>query len=194
MTDARSKWDLIYADADAETKPLDALLRFANLLPSKGTALDLACGRAANAEFLAQRGLQVSAWDISPVVVAQIQQRFAERDLTVDAQARDVQQQPPEPNSFDVVVVQNFLVRDLAPHIVDALRPQGWLIYQTFVVDKVDSVGPSNPDYLLNTGELLSMFAALTPRAYMDFGSSGDRQTGLRNAALLVAQKPAGQH
>ena len=37
----------------------------------------------------------------------------------------------------------------------NALRPRGVLYYQTFVRAKVAEIGPSNPDYLLEPGELL---------------------------------------
>ena len=192
MTEVRAKWDAIYSKGAEAPAPLDALLRFSSLLPTEGRALDVACGRAANAMVLARRGLEVSAWDISPVVIEWVANTFAEEGLRVDAQARDIAAEPPDANSFDVIVVANYLDRTLAPHLCAALRPGGWLIYQTFVVDKVDDVGPSNPEYLLATGELLSLFDGLITRAYMDFGSSGDGATGLRNAALLIAQKPHG--
>jgi len=68
---------------------------------------------------------------------------------------RDVSQQPPEPESFDVIVVSRFLDRSICPAISRALKPDGVLFYQTFVH------GLSNPDFLLAPNELLSLFSEL---------------------------------
>ncbi|MEM7206549.1 MAG: class I SAM-dependent methyltransferase [Pseudomonadota bacterium] len=189
MSDAQAKWDAVYRKIGEVAEPLSALREYTALLPARGIALDLACGRAANAEFLARRGLTTSAWDISPVVINQVSRRFDENALTIDTQVRDVVAQPPAPETFDVIVVARFLERSLAPAITDALTPGGVLVYQTFVSEKVNNVGPTNPDYLLATNELLTLFARLTARVLLDLGCCGDVEFGLRNEALLIAQK-----
>jgi len=40
-----------------------------HLLPSQGTALDLACGQGGNSQLLAKAGLDVLAWDSSAVAI-----------------------------------------------------------------------------------------------------------------------------
>lgn len=122
------------------------------------SALDLACGRAANGHWLAQRGFHVSAWDFSETVVAEIRSRKPQ--LLLDAAVRDVIEHPPEPRSFNVIVVSRFLHRALCPAIADALKPGGVLFYQTF------THGLSNPDYLLAPNELLSLFGELKVLEY----------------------------
>jgi tellurite methyltransferase len=196
MSSSKQKWDAHYRQAggkcdDNAAGPLDALKDFAWLLPARGEALDLACGCAANAEFLARRGLHVHAWDVSSVVNEALEKRLHKSALPIDAQVRDVVALPPQSNQFDVIVVSRFLDRRLTDDLVAALKPDGMLIYQTFVVDKVAEVGPGNPDYLLHRGELLELFSALAPRVFFDLGSSGDTGHGLRNESLLIAQKMA---
>jgi tellurite methyltransferase len=196
MSSSKQKWDAHYRQAgatcdDDSAGPLDALRDFAWLLPVRGKALDLACGRAANAEFLARRGLHVHAWDISSVVIEALEKRLQKSGLPIDAQVRDVVALPPQSNQYDVIVVSRFLDRCLSDDLVAALKPNGMLVYQTFVVDKVAEIGPGNSDYLLHRGELLELFSALAPRVYFDLGSSGDAGQGLRNESLLIAQKVA---
>ena len=188
------KWDARYRDALRQgqlekANPLAALLEYSYLLPSSGTALDLACGTAGNADYLLEQGLQVSAWDISSVVTQQLKKDFSAQGKTVDVQSRDIVNNPPATETFDVIVVARFLERTLAPAIMSALKPQGVLFYQTFVRDKAQNTGPSNPDFLLDAGELLQLFAALTPRVFFDLGTVGHTSLGLRNESLLIAQK-----
>ena len=110
--------------------------------------------------------------------------------LAIECQARDVIAHPPPPQSFDLIVVSRFLERSLCPSIIDALRPNGLLFYQTFIRDKTDcNLGPSNPHFLLDTNELLRLFQGLTVRVYREDGMVGDRKRGVRNEACLVAEK-----
>ncbi len=62
---------------------------------------------------------------------------------------------------FDGVVVTNYLYRPLLPTILDALKPGGVLIYETFMVGNERFGKPSNPAFLLRPGELLEAFAGL---------------------------------
>ncbi len=191
MGGAQEKWDAIYSrNSGDEVHPVGALSDYAYLLPSAGVALDLACGKGGNALHLARRGLHVKAWDISTVAIEYLKQRGFAEGLTIDAQARDVVAQPPALATFDLIVVTRYLERALAPALSAALKPGGTLVYQTFVVDKVSQVGPTNPAFLLSENELLTLFSDLVVRIFSDTGSMGDVQNGTRNESLLIAQKP----
>ena len=62
MSELIKKWNLLYNQADASDYSASKVLtENCFLLPSTGTALDLACGLGANALFLAQQGLAVTA-------------------------------------------------------------------------------------------------------------------------------------
>ncbi len=156
-----------------------------------GTAIDVACGLGANALFLARRGLQTLAWDLSEVAVAKLQDFARTQGIPLSAEARDVLAHPPPPASADVIVVSRFLDRPLAPRLEQALRPGGILFYQTFTREKVGSAGPISPEFLLGRNELLHLFPNLRVVAYREEGLIGDLTQGLRNEALLVAQQPA---
>lgn len=185
-----NKWDQRYQNATAPGEPSYALREFSHLLPQSGTALDIACGLGADALFLAQRGFTVHAWDNSQVAIRKLQQFAAQRNLIVNAQCHDVSISPPPATSFDIIHVGHFLERELCPAIAAALKPGGLLFYQTFCVEKVDtSHGPSNPDFLLQKNELLRLFASLQVVVYHELGMLGATDTGLRDRALLIAQK-----
>ena len=163
-TTIASKWNARYAFASELPAAAHVLLQGAEHLPENGTALDIACGRGANAVFLAEHGLTVQAWDISENVIQWLQnyQQQRHRHLLLDAQVRDVVACPPKPNSVNVIVVSRFLHRPLCQQLVEALLPGGVLFYQTFIA------GLSNPDYLLAENELPNLFSSLQQLHYVE--------------------------
>lgn len=187
----RAKWDARYGEGDRVSEPARVLTENLHLLPPAGRALDLACGLGANALVLAERGLEVSAWDLSPVAIARLRDECKRCGVTVDAQVRDVQRDPPARSSFDLILVAHFLDRTLAPAIAAALRPAGLLYYQTFTREAVSACGPSDPDFRLAPNELLRLFPGLVVRFYREEGRLGDLGQGTRDLAQLVAQRRA---
>jgi tellurite methyltransferase len=172
--------------------PLAAHVLWGNrhLLPVTGRALDLACGLGGNALLLAACGLETWAWDISDIAVARVQVVAQQRGIALHAEVRDVVAYPPCAESFDVIVVSRFLERDLAPALIEALRPAGLLFYQTFTQVTVgDAKGPMNPAYRLAPQELLALFHPLRLLVYREEGNVGGTTRGWRNEALLVVQK-----
>jgi SAM-dependent methyltransferase len=192
--DWRAKWDARHAEAETIGDPAPVLVGNPHLLPASGQALDLACGRGANALWLAARGLNVEAWDFSTVAVDRVHREAVARGLVVDALVRDVTAEPPTEGSFDLIVVSYFLDRDLMPALAAALRPGGRLFYQTFTREQGFGPGPSNPAFRLAPNELLRTFEDLRVRYYREDGpASGCRSaeaTALPGEAMLVAERP----
>lgn len=187
----KDKWDKHYKSCSTDLpKAADVLYQNQHLLPASGDALDLACGRGANAVCLAENGLAVSAWDISPSALEILTSIANEKKLIINCETRDIVLQPPEPDSFDIIVVSNFLERELVDMIKRAIKPGGLIFYQTFIKDKVDEIGPKNPDYLLNCNELLTFFSDWNILHYREEGMTGNTEKGFRNQAMIIAQKP----
>ncbi len=188
MNDAR-KWDQIYSQKTG-SHPLAAqvLVQNAHLLPETGDALDLACGRGANAMFLAQHGLSTQAWDISKVAINTLKNQTDAIHQKLHCQVRDVLESPPEPASFDVIVISRFLERSIVRALIAALRSGGLIFYQTFISEKLSQSGPTNPDYLLGKNELLHLFQAMQILVYREEGCIGNVTQGFRNEAMLVAR------
>ncbi len=187
---ARDKWDRKHAESrPASPMPARVLTEHAHLLPKSGVALDLACGQGGNALFLARRGLAAHAWDISRIAIDELQRQAVAENLEIQTSIRDVSEHPPDPGSFDVICVSFYLEQTITRQIIEALKPQGLLFYQTFIHEKVTDEGPGNPAYRLGPNELLELFAPLHVLAYREEGRTGDLQQGLRNTAWLVAQR-----
>jgi len=182
------KWDEHYKTA-SHSSASRVLLENQHLLPTRGLALEIACGMGNNALLLAKQGMETHAWDLSAVGIEQLQNKAQEESLAIVGGVRDAIQDPPATESFDVIVVTHFLDRTLMPHLLAALKPQGLLFYQTFTKTKIDNTGPKNPDFLLDNNELLSLCEPLHLLAYREEGQLGDVTQGFRNLAMLVGQK-----
>jgi len=94
----------------------------------------------------------------------------------------------PDDINFDAVVVTNYLWRPLFASIFQSLAPGGVLIYETFATGQETLGKPSNPDFLLQTGELLRAFSGLRVVAFED----GFLDTPARFVQRLAAVKPTG--
>nr|WP_301289448.1 class I SAM-dependent methyltransferase [Natronocella acetinitrilica] len=162
-----------------------------HLLPTAGSALDVACGIGGNGILLASHGLETSAWDVSDVAVDAINRFASNHYLPLTGAVRDAVTDPPAPGSVDVIACTRFLDRSLCPALAAALKPGGLLFYQTFTRLRVHGGGPSNPDYLLKDGELLSLFPTLSPVIYVEERDLGDIAQGFRDQAMLVALRSA---
>jgi SAM-dependent methyltransferase len=123
--------------------------------PRSGTALDLASGAGRHARLLASRGLDVVAVDRDASALALLEGVPRVTTCVADLEGAAW---PFAPDSFDVVVVTNYLHRPLFPSLAAALRPDGLLVYETFMVGNERYGRPSNPEFLLRPGELLQAF------------------------------------
>jgi rhodanese-related sulfurtransferase len=140
------------------------LLENAALLPRRGRALDIACGRGRHALLLASAGLQVDAIDRDPEALAFLADVARRLALPVTAIARDLETGTPEleRGRYDVVLGVHYLHRPLFPALREALAPGGLLLYETFTSAQAARGRPTNPDFLLQPGELLTLVAPLS--------------------------------
>jgi len=187
--DIKEKWNERYSAAQDELHAAQVLRENLHLLPEKGRALDLACGLGANAILLAKQGLQVEAWDIADVAVASLQQTALRRQLSIQAEVRDVETYPPDPGTFDVIVVSYFLARGIIPALIQALGPGGLIYYQTFTQQRVSDRGPQQTKFRLAEQELLQLFSGLQVVFYREEGRIGDVRKGCRDEAMYIGRK-----
>ena len=145
--------------------------RWAHLIRPQGRVLDVACGAGRHMRFLAALGHPVTGVDRHPEALA----LAAPAGQTVLADIEN----GPWPfagQTFDAVVVTNYLWRPLLPVMVQSLAEGGVLIYETFAAGNGSVGKPSRPDFLLQAGELLSATQGLRTVAYEDgFEASPDR-------------------
>jgi SAM-dependent methyltransferase len=149
----------------------------AALLPVSGRALDVACGRGRHALWLGERGLDVVALDRSDEAIAAVRDAATQRALPVIAVVTDLESEHYALgiNAFDVILGVHYLHRPLFPALLAALRSGGLLIYETFTRAQAQRGKPTNPDFLLEEGELRRLVEPLEVVDYRE-GLFEDRE------------------
>jgi SAM-dependent methyltransferase len=190
----RAKWDAKFgasADHVLGEEPTHFLVEVAPALPATGRALDVACGEGRNAVWLAQRGLDVDAVDVSPVGLAKCRAladgrgvgrrvRTVERDLDAGLPERAV-------GPYDLVVCVQFHLPTLWDALRDALRPGGLLVLEAPTRANLDlGLGAPNSRFLADTNQVLDAARGLTVVFYREGLLRG------RVRAQLAAQRPVG--
>ena len=130
--------------------------RFAPLIAPGGTVLDLASGNGRHARYLAGLGYRVEAVDRDSAALSALAGVAGVSTLCADLEGSPW---PCGAGRFDGVVVANYLYRPLMAAVLDALRPEGVLIYETFALGNEKFGRPANPEFLLRPGELLECVA-----------------------------------
>ncbi len=195
IEEIRIKWNDRYEMALVPNQVIDVLELNLHLLTGQGRSLDLACGLGGNALRMAELGYESHAWDISDTAIEKVQEFSQERQLNILARQCDISQEVLPAESFDIIIVSRFLLRDIVPSMIAALRPGGLIFYQTFILESAvqaqgaSELGPQNHHFRLARNELLSLFSELTLRYYREEGLIGALDKGFRNEAMLVAQK-----
>jgi SAM-dependent methyltransferase len=135
----------------------------ADLLPQGGTVLDVACGQGRHAILFASAGFEVLGVDHDDSKVAALHTAAQRAGIALRTEVLDLEQERVDlgNEAYDVIVVVHYLHRPLFPRILDALRPGGILLYETFTVDQAQRGRPTNPEFLLEHDELPQLVAPL---------------------------------
>jgi SAM-dependent methyltransferase len=166
------------------------VVRFAPLITPSGSVLDVACGNGRHTRLFLARGHEVVAVDIDLSKVSDLQTSACLKLIEADIE-RD-----PWPLSgarFDAVVVTNYLHRQLFDRFVEALAPEGILIYETYARGNERWGRPSNPDFLLRPGELLEVARGrLRVVAYEDVTVMEPRQAAVQRICAIAPPSQVG--
>ena len=183
----QERWDARWStEAVAHVRePHPLLVRFiSRQAMSGGRVLDVACGVGQNAIWLAQRGFTVDAVDISAVALEYGRQVAARACVTVNFAQADLDVWAPPTGAYDLVCGFRFLNRRLWPFLQAALRPGGWLLYQTFNLRKLTPGSDFPAEYLLAIGELPRTFPGWEILEASDDGGPS------RDQSWVVCRKP----
>ena len=187
---------LVHEVRQAASPPARFLLQQLHRLP-KGKVLDVAAGRGRHALFLASHGFQVDAVDRDESALEHLSASAPRHTSTAIAtKILDLEQPAPYAPTlgtdvYDVILVFFYLHRPLFPAIMDALKPGGVLVYETFTVDNhVYHRHPNRREFCLSPNELLRLTSPLHVLHY-DEGAHVDGDSADRiYTSQLLAHKP----
>ena len=176
------KWNKKYQNNKIPDEPIALLKEYAEIV-NIGNALDIACGMGRHSKYLAKLGFKVDALDISSVAINTLK-----NIENINAKVVDFDEYKLEKNKYDLVLCVYFLKRSLFESMIDALKPNGIIIMETFVEDEENEREPSNPDFLLKKGELEEVFSKRCQILHSKEYSSSDYRGFKSRKAQIVAK------
>jgi len=154
------------------------------MIQEGGTVLDIACGGGRHTRFLLERGHRVVAVDRDLSGIADVL-----GDPRVEALEVDLEDGGPFPlagRTFAAVVVTRYLYRPILGDLVSAVGPGGVFVYETFARGHERFGKPTNPDFLLEPGELLdAVRGKLKVIAYEDVVEEDPRPAALQRICAV---------
>ena len=187
----QEKWDRKYRENPAlrRKRPPSPLLE--RYVPARAgaKALDIACGTGRHALYLAKRGWEVDALDLSPVALQILTERMQEEGVRgkITTLLRDLDDYAPEPESYDLIVMANYLDRPLIRRLQSALAPGGLFFLETYLEHPENKKKNANPAFLLRPGELPEIFSEVFKiLAYEEFPNKSCETFGRMKAAIAA--------
>ncbi|MGW4767400.1 class I SAM-dependent methyltransferase [Nocardia sp. NPDC004278] len=145
-------WDEMYRSRDQifSGSPNPVLVTEITNMPP-GQALDVGCGEGADALWLARRGWQVTAVDISAIALNRAATAATDTQGRVAWARADLTTTPPPPGAFDLVSLHYFPLRRQAGHTVlhgllSAVAPSGTLLFATHARTDLTPSDDFDPD------------------------------------------------
>lgn len=189
--DDKLRWDKQYQSARGVGLPSQFLrecLESASWPARCGKALDIACGQGRNAIYLAQRGFEVTAVDVSSVALDTAARCAAEQNFSIHWQQADLETLTLPADEYDLVINFNYLQRSLIEPSKRSVKKGGCVIFETYLIDQASSGHPRNPDYLLGHNELLEFFCDFRVLHYHE-GKFGDSDAVSFRAGILAERR-----
>ena len=205
FTDARQTWDGRYSKADGflfgET-PNEWLVCAARYLSPGARVLSVADGEGRNGVWLAQKGMRVTAFDISPVGVERARDYAQRAGVALDLEVAEAGQWTWEPEAFDAVaaIFIQFappgLRASIFAGIARTLVPGGLLILEGYGPRQLiyRTGGPGIAENLYTMPMLVQAFEGWQILASRDVDREvreGAGHNGMSHLVSLVLRKPA---
>ena len=116
-------------------------------------------GEGRNSIYLAEHRFQVEGVDNSQEAIDNALNLAKEQQVEISTHLVDLEKDFfIKEECYDVIICFNFLQRSLIPRIKKGLRPNGMIVYETYIIEQAQFGRPTNPDYLLKHNELLDYF------------------------------------
>lgn len=153
-------------------QPAPLLARFVHeFMPTygitPGIGLDIGCGAGRDLVYLAMHGWQMTGVDYMPAALQRAEKLAENHQVVINTWLCDLETgQDPfsdfADGQFDLICVARYLHRPLFAWMKRILKPNGIVIYQTFLQGAEKFGSPKNPNFLLKAGELASIFSDST--------------------------------
>jgi 2-polyprenyl-3-methyl-5-hydroxy-6-metoxy-1,4-benzoquinol methylase len=165
-------------------------------------ALCIADGEGRNSVWLAEQGLDVTAFDVSPVGVAKAQKLARERGVTVRYTVADIHRYDWGARQYDVIAAIFFQFADpqertrIFAGLRAALRPGGLLMLQGYTPRQLEyrTGGPPFAENMYTEPLLRASFADLEIQHLAEHDAEiheGKGHSGMSALIDMVARKPA---
>jgi tellurite methyltransferase len=202
MSGERPFWEAMYADLEAETfgPASEEVLEIATRLSENALVLDVGCGDGRNAVCLAEHGLNVDAFDVSPSGIRKCRKRAAAQGVSVRTWVQDVGTFVFR-REYDLVVahgVLHLLERGVWTRLLKSIqrhtRVDGWNIVAVFT----ERLSPP-PDLapfmrgLFREGELLELYDGWFVEGWEAYTLEDEHPGGVHHEHplnMIVAQRP----
>lgn len=198
-------WDARFAGEDYlfGTEPNQFLASCGALIGDAGRVLCVADGEGRNSVWLAAQGLEVEAFDASPVGVAKARRLAAERGVSVRFHVADVDGWEWPQEAYDVVVAIYIQFsppaqrRRVFARIARALRPGGLFLLEGYRAEQLayGTGGPRVRDQLYTESQLRSELSAFTVeevRSYDAAIDEGPAHSGMSAVIDVIARRRTG--
>jgi SAM-dependent methyltransferase len=153
-----------------------------------GRAIDVACGAGRNALYLARRGFDVDAVDISGEALDRAREVAQISNLKLNWLEHDLDEQLELDASYQLILIVRYVNLPLIRQLAANLAPAGFLICEQHLVTEAEVVGPGNPAFRVRPGDLLTAAEGLRVRHLEELlVQEPDGQTAA--LARLVAQR-----
>jgi SAM-dependent methyltransferase len=182
----RLRWDARWRERGADPgEPSVILTSLADLLPSRGRALDVGGGAGRHALWLARRGLDVTVTDISPVALEAARTAAAREGLALHTAALDLEREPLPQGPWDVVLAFHYFERAVLPAMAAALAPGGVLVIVQPTQSNLQRHAHPSARFLLDDGELARLVPSGLGVVRLEEGWLAEG----RHEAVLVARR-----
>lgn len=176
------------------------LTEFHKKINVSGDALAIAEGEGRNAVYLAEQGMNVTAWDYAESGLVKINKLAEERDVVISTELIDLNDAKWRENKWDeIVCIFGHLPTELRQKTLQgvqkAVKPGGYFLTEVYSPYQIPykSGGPQDVDFLYKPEEFLSIFADWRI-VHFFMGEvtrhEGELHNGLSHVIQFVAQKP----
>lgn len=201
----RETWDARFSSDEYifGTEPNVWLAQHADLFKPGMRVLAVADGEGRNSVWMAQQGLQVDAFDISPVGIEKAKKLAQQQGVEVNFSIHGVEDYPWTTGDYDAVVAIFIQFADpdtratLFKRMKSALKPDGLILLQGYTPKQLEykTGGPPNLSHLYTEELLQDAFGDLDVSeltSYEQVLTEGTQHHGQSALIGLVARRPFG--